>query len=79
MPNLVSEHKKRAQSIAFNQYNNSLPTETHIIAKLPPRREPPLRDKKGQFIKKMHSNEDLSDITALSMDSSPLDTPEIDQ
>jgi hypothetical protein len=47
MLNLMSEHEERAQSIAFNQYNNSLPTETYIIAKLPPQQEPPLRDKKG--------------------------------
>ncbi|KAG1840387.1 hypothetical protein DFJ58DRAFT_845389 [Suillus subalutaceus] len=49
------------------------------IAKLPPRKELSPRDKKGQFLKKKHSNGELSNTTLPSSDSLPLDTPEINQ
>lgn len=79
MPNHVSKHEEGAQSIAFNQYSASSFTETHTIAKLSSQREPPPRDKKGRFTKKIRSDGEFSENTLPSSDSSPLDTPEIDQ
>ncbi|KAG2068837.1 hypothetical protein BDR04DRAFT_1119543 [Suillus decipiens] len=46
MSSLVSEHEERAPSIAFNQHDNEPFTETHSIAKLPPHKKLPPRDKK---------------------------------
>lgn len=80
MSHLVSEHEENAPSIAFNKYKNpvfSLTPSTTV--KLNPSREPPPRDKEGRFIKKTTSYLELSDTTFPSSDSSPLDTPEINQ
>ncbi|KAG1774664.1 hypothetical protein EV702DRAFT_1237851 [Suillus placidus] len=50
-----------------------------FTAKLSSQRELPPRDKKGRFLKKASSNAEFSDTTLPSSDSSPLDTPEINQ
>lgn len=80
MSHLVSEHEENTPSIAFNKYKNpvfSLTPSTTV--KLNPSREPPPRDKEGRFIKKTTSYLELSNTTFPSSDSSPLDTPEINQ
>jgi hypothetical protein len=77
--NLVQEHEDRAPSIAFNPHDNAALTETHLLAKLPPKKKLPPRDEHGRFKKRKRVEPELTDSTLPSSDSSPLDTPEINQ